>query len=328
MPEGEQKKQNLFFYCRHSRQEVVVAIARLTAEKGRLLNTSIAVIPQMYVYIDRLANIVNTYHSDNLFTIMDNEAVQFLDAALIQTFIADPANKENRDTLSEQLLMAAAATGAIDDMNPYDYDELAEIDKGTAAYYNDVTMAFTLGNIIFSDEARKYASFIMRQLRQTTPRTLREAKQDWSDAFLLALTLRVAWFMFPILSFGDQDYLIKNLFYAGVAAGAPVDAMIEFYLSTRFDLASRPQAVTRLQEALEKNQEIIILDIAAGSGKPMAEIMNVYMASPAVMGNGGIFNKEVFFQELYGLQEGRDAYIRWLRETMLTATHLRNNNWT
>lgn len=292
------------------------AIRDLWQVKSSMLSQNIPAIPKMYKYIEALYKKISERPSDNPFASVESAAIGFLDAEVVKAFIADPTDKAARDELSDQLFIVSSAIGCNDMIDPYTSSELALFVAQQLDYYTNEEMLATIWLAILGYNTLDVLPMIITIMNEQAI-NFGGQKPDlytWHESLVWGMFLHLVWFYLPALQTKDQELLLKHYFYQAVVAGVPVRRN----LSQMFSMGEAKEANQRwCFEVLSHSQEMVIVDTNGTQFKPMVQIWAEFAGSHLGAAYTALAEDE-FARNVYGSQEGREAYIVWLRETVHT----------
>lgn len=321
---SEPQPQNFFFFRLQSLDDVKQALADLALEKKRETKIGEIILEKNYTYLAALRQAAEREGEGELLAAVNRELIGFLQPVLAKRFLAKPASLEERNNVTFQLIMLAAATGNLGNFNaaPYSPEELSGITAGAGTYYDDLTFVHTIGRILAGNEQASYARIIVSTLPVSDQPAGLAKNYYWDDAFIFALLLQAAWQSFIFLTADQQQILLQNYFYLSIVAGVPVRAWLTELFLARAEGVDYQRLSEIFFRMVEYGKELVPIDTETMAAKPLAEILKAYLAI--------VYHEEIttlaqekFIADIYDGQPFGRRYSEWLREALSVARLLK-----
>ncbi|KKQ27992.1 MAG: hypothetical protein US42_C0003G0049 [Candidatus Magasanikbacteria bacterium GW2011_GWC2_37_14] len=306
-------KNNFWFnYQLQNYHEVVDSFGLLENKRLEIISKIGKLGERIFLYVDFISKKI-LQHQIKPEVSFETNLIKYLDLGLLNNFINDPLNKENRDLFSEQLLLVYSALGGALPINAYSVEEMLQIKSAEYLYYDDNIFVGTL-RYIFSDldVFYKYLPSISDYLFRDGQNSIKQ-NFDWHTAFIYSALINFCWSSFWFLKSEEQENLLKNYFYTAIVAGVPVKIILD-----RFLAVGTAEEKVRCQQlfanGLENNLEEVPLNGDFTEWKKLLAIIRGF--SVRIKGSNSGFEQEEFLKEFYQNQPGRDVYRGWLREVL------------
>jgi len=309
--------KKIYQYCAQDWKNVERILSILIDKKATIVQTGGEVANRLYRYLETIYKaVILANSSPDLMT--NQNIVKFLDIQVAQKFIDNPSDKENRDVFSEQIVWIYAATGQSLSLSTYDREELASINKGDLDYYDDLMFIKTLRELIDKKDDVNRVTAVSEFLYKDGGREMQEPV-DWQTAFLHMLILQAVWNNFSILSAEKQELILQNYLYLGLVAGAPVQEVLENYLT--IDADKQDERLSLVGKSLDESHEFIPLNLEINEERRLSDLVKNYFVQLAGNKPSG-FAQEQFINGFYQGDRQANVYRSWLRQLLSFAAYL------
>lgn len=294
--------------------KVEAALLEMYGQRQAMLKTGIKIMNKIYIYLRPVCNVITSKYKKPSWP-LERAMFNLVEEDLIRSFLADPNNKEVRDVLSLQIMMAYCVAGGPLPVDMYDEEEMASIAKEDKEvnYYNHFVFAHTLRRIIDGVSPMVYLPSLSAMLVPGSEEE-RSESYEWEYVFAFQLLLHTLWHYFHVLPPEDQETLVKNYLYLGVVGNAPLGDIIDYYINYgQPDAASIKDA--QIVTLLKSSNEKIPISTDLQQTQTLNEIVGKFFIREREMGGGG-FAQEEFIKQYYQGQPNQDKFRAWLREVL------------
>lgn len=216
----------------------------------------------------------------------------------------------------------AAALGAEPRVTHYDIDEFQNLLAGkTPDFYNDHAFLVTL-RAAAAGKGTEYGAALLHTLPMLTTEDSLRVGLLWDEALIFALSLHTVWRYFPVASEREQQFILQNYFYHGLAAGVPVRVWLAESIAT---LENPSVRLGVYLQALLTSTEMVPTAVDLSTAQTVSSLLRAYFVSLSTESIPTLA-QEKFLANWYKVGEGREAYRGWLREALNIATRLKGGN--
>lgn len=322
MLQGGQK--SLYQIYSQNWEAVQAALKRLVSERARLMGLNMQGTEKFYQQVDALVARATAPSSGAPLAAIDREIMRSLEVDMVEEFLRDPTDRIIRDNLSIELALLTAATNAISGITPFTFEELQAILQGDGTFYDDHIFLYTIRDAMGIGDV-KYARLMLATLpRAAAPADL-EDRYWWDDALILAVSLQMVWYFFPVLDTAEQIALLQHYFYRSLVIGAPVRKKMQDALNLMTDADTLSALYAIFTKAVLDSDESVPLDKEATEGKDFNEVCKEYQAK-VYTEEMSVLEQEKFMAELYANKKIDEVYIVWLREALSIFFHLKRQD--
>lgn len=242
----------------------------------------------------------------------NKSVIGLLDLNLISGFLSRNQNADGIDLLNKQLVLISIALGVNTEFKELLPEEFKEIALSGKSDFNIVDLIGTTRLSMFTLVAREYLPFMLNLLEFDD---MKEAKlYTFEDTLLLVMFLYDIWSQYDFLNNYQKLYLLQSYFYKSIAIGVPMENALAVKPEQSDNQGQYKKHCQFLARALDTNIEDVITDISGEETKKFNEILDKYLLRFQDARGGIELNK--FVEELYSGQQGRDAFVSWLREAI------------
>lgn len=243
--------------------------------------------------------------------------LRFVDADLVDLLFS---SAEPDGEAVGRLGFVAAALGADPRVTHYEIDEFQDLLAGTAPdLYHDHAFLLTL-RAAAAGTGAEYGAALLHTLPIVTTEDSLRTEFSWDEALLFALSLHTVWRYFPVASEREQQFLLQNYFYHGLAAGVPVRMWLVQSLAAVENPAVR---MGNYLQALLGSTEMVPTAFDVSAAQTVSSLLRAYLTALST-DSIPTLAQEKFMANFYRIGESREAYRSWLREMLNIATRLKS----
>lgn len=298
--------------------QVILALNELASNKDRLeLFTPNS--KGMYEVAAALAAQGKDFGQVGLLGKIDRSLISSISISLIKGFIANPGDKDLLESLSSQIFIIAAATdnlpGALQEIKPYDDEEMGMILEGRLSYYDDILFVYTLRQIVTGAISSSYIFKFLNSLPSApTAEEYEENKYFWLDALIESMILQAAWAYYLDMSAVDRKFLLQNYLYHSLVVGVPVEDRIRATLQD-LDAQEFNKECDSIIKLLDYSLEFVPHTAEAVSGVKISEIIHEFL--PLIYQEKiQTFAQEKFITDFYQNEKNSAPLQGWLRDLL------------
>ncbi len=215
------------------------------------------------------------------------------------------------------------ALGARPQVTPYDIDEFKNLIAGNPQFYHDAPFILTL-RAAAAGVGTEYGALLLHALPLLNTEESVRMGLLWDEALIFSLMLHTAWRYFPVANERDQQFLLQNYFYHGIAAGVPVRVLLID------SLTNSDNPLTKLNGYLQfllASTEMVPTTLDVSTMQTFSSLLRTYFAS-TFDESIATLDQEKFMANWYRIGEGRETYRGWLRQALNIALHLKKGDIT
>jgi len=229
------------------------------------------------------------------------------------------ASQEDLQDVAEQMLYVAATFGVEPEIVPYTPAEINDFISNLDSEVEIIPplLANTIGHAMMID-VPEYT--VIMRLLPTEPQTTLEELFSWEDAFILGISIHLAWSYFPTASERDRIFILQHYLYRALVLGVPVQT----WLAQTFTAAIPGAVATQYVQALLSSSELIPMNTAANLNKKFSEVAREFI-SVVVRETIPTLAQEKFLKNWYDTSATGEVYRAWLRGALSVVYKLQTN---
>lgn len=314
--------ESFFSHCQYSPSKNLELLERLVQEAELESKPSTTGLYEEIIFrAGLILGFLNDVPVKSALDLFSTQVLSFFTTPILNQVVVGKANASEADLqdVAEQMLYVAATFGVEPDITPYTPAEINDFISNPESEVDIVPplMAHTIGHAIMID-VPEYT--VIMRLLPTEPQTTLEELFSWEDAFILGISLHLAWSYFPTASERDRIFMLQHYVYRAVVLGVPVST----WLTQTFTQAISGAIATQYVQALMSSAELIPLNTAANLNKKMSEVTKEFI-STVVREPIPTLAQEKFLKNWYDTSTVGEVYRAWLRSTLSIVYKLQTN---
>ncbi len=323
----ENAPQPIYAYIFQTWEQTREAILELQKNKGQIIKSLGEPAKKMFTYFSAVYYLANKNSTDGFYAKLNQQIINLLDLADVEALIDNPNSQEALANLSIQLVFINAGLNNLENITPYDKEELTNIVSGTFKHYEDIVLVYTLRQALDNQDTGQVAKIILPWLY--SERADNSPKEyDWPEVFIYALTLDVVWQAFQFLSEREQEFLLQSYYYQAIVCDVPLREIFRhIFTNIILTTVSKDKQAKMFVKAFEKNDEMIVINFTTQETKQFNILLNNFYAL-AGSNLGGGFSQEKYINEIFANQSGRAIYSAWLREALNIIVHIKKGDYS